>query len=134
MPNLTYVLYNIPYKDAFLEVRLASQAYSELSQTTKIKLFAKIVIDRSLLTIFARSSILDIWQGFIWCRSIISEKASNVWDVPRKLLLNYYLDEASAMMRKNHVQWFSMKKIPAILHLAAFKEKMRVWSAAVWFV
>ena len=35
----------------------------ELSQTSKMKLFAKIVNCRKPLTIFAKSSFLDVWLG-----------------------------------------------------------------------
>ena len=37
--------------------------YSETFQTSKIERFAKIVNNSKPLTIFGKSSILDIWQG-----------------------------------------------------------------------
>ena len=37
--------------------------YSELCETTKKERFAKIIIIYNLLTIFAKCSILDVWQG-----------------------------------------------------------------------
>ena len=37
--------------------------YSELIQISKIKLFVKLVNSRKLLTILAKSSILDVWLG-----------------------------------------------------------------------
>ena len=40
-----------------------SEAYSEHCQTFKIERFEKIVEDFELLTIFAKRSILDVWQG-----------------------------------------------------------------------
>ena len=41
-----------------------SEAYSEHCQTSNMELFAKIVNSFLSLTIFAKSSILDVWQGF----------------------------------------------------------------------
>lgn len=41
----------------------AAEAYWEPCQTCGIKVLAKIVNDFKLLTIFANSSISDIWQG-----------------------------------------------------------------------
>ena len=38
------------------------EAYSEPCQTSKIVLFAKIVNEWKLLTIFEKCSILDVWQ------------------------------------------------------------------------
>ena len=38
------------------------EAYSEPSQTSKLEVFAKIVNGFSFLTIFAKSSIVDIWK------------------------------------------------------------------------
>ena len=38
------------------------EAYSETYQTSKIEVFTKIVNGFSFLTIFTKSSILDIWQ------------------------------------------------------------------------
>ena len=40
-----------------------SGAYSEPYQTSKMELFAKIVNDFQPLTIFAKSSVVDVWQG-----------------------------------------------------------------------
>ena len=39
-----------------------SEAYSEPCQTSKMEVFTKIVNGFSFLTIFAKSSILDVWQ------------------------------------------------------------------------
>ena len=38
-------------------------AYSQPCQTSKMELFAEIVQDWKSLTIFARSSIFEVWQG-----------------------------------------------------------------------
>ena len=40
----------------------SSEAYSEPCQTSKMEVFAKIVNSFSFFTIFAKFSILDIWQ------------------------------------------------------------------------
>ena len=37
--------------------------YSEPCQTSKMELFLKIINGRKPLTIFAKSSILDVWLG-----------------------------------------------------------------------
>ena len=37
--------------------------HSEPSQTSKMEIYAKIVNGRELLTIFAKSFILDVWLG-----------------------------------------------------------------------
>ena len=42
---------------------LVSEAYSQSSKTSKMKLFAKIVNSWKPSTIFAKSSILDVWRG-----------------------------------------------------------------------
>ena len=41
-----------------------AEVYSESSQTSKMKLFAKRVNGLQLLTIFAKASILDVRVGF----------------------------------------------------------------------
>ena len=41
-----------------------SKAYTEPFQTSKMEVFAKIVNGFLFLTIFAKSSILDVWQDF----------------------------------------------------------------------
>ena len=43
--------------------RKSSHAYSETCQTLKMKFFTKIVNGFQTLTIFAKSSIVNIWQG-----------------------------------------------------------------------
>ena len=43
--------------------RNGREVHSELSQTFKMELFAKIVNDWKLLTIFGKNSILDVWLG-----------------------------------------------------------------------
>ena len=45
-------------------VVLISEAYSEPYQISKMEFFAKIFNGLKLLTVFAKISILDIWQGF----------------------------------------------------------------------
>ena len=49
--------------DLFIFMVYWPEAYSEPCQTSKIELFAKIVNEWKLLTIFKKSSILDVWQG-----------------------------------------------------------------------
>ena len=43
-----------------------SDSYSELYQTCKMEFFAKIVNDLKTLAIFAKISILDIWQDSLY--------------------------------------------------------------------
>ena len=50
-----------------------TEAYSEPSQTSKMDSFAKIVNGVQPLIIFAKHSILDVWQG--------SEYASEVFRI-----------------------------------------------------
>ena len=49
-----------------------SEAYSEPCQTSKMEVFEKITNGFSFLVIFAKSSILDVWQD-----SEFASKASN---------------------------------------------------------
>ena len=46
--------------------------YSEPCQTSKMELFAKIV-KRHLATIFAKSSVLDVWHGSEYASVLPSE-------------------------------------------------------------
>ena len=39
------------------------EAYSKTCQTSKMKLFVNMVNDYKPLNIFAKSSMLDVWQG-----------------------------------------------------------------------
>ena len=39
------------------------EVYSETYQRSKMESFVKIVNDKKLLTIFAKWSMLDVWQG-----------------------------------------------------------------------
>ena len=65
-----------------------TEAYSEPSQTSKMELFARIIKGFQLLTIFIKSSILDIRLGF--------EYASEYQTLLRILLLEIYLVSATA--------------------------------------
>ena len=56
---------------------LRSEANSESCQTSKIKLFAKIVKNEKPFTIFVKTAILLVWQGSEYA----SELASKVKDV-----------------------------------------------------
>ena len=47
----------------WLKLPQSPELYSEPCQTTKMKLFEKLVSTRKSLTIFAKHSILDIRQG-----------------------------------------------------------------------
>ena len=61
----------------FRKSLLASEANSESCQTSMMELFAKIVKNEKLFTIFAKSSILDIRQGSEYA----SELAFKVKDI-----------------------------------------------------
>ena len=43
--------------------RFAEEAHSEFSQTSEIELLAKIIKHLKPSTIFAKSSILEVWLG-----------------------------------------------------------------------
>ena len=47
----------------FCKLLLASEATSESCQTFMMEIFVKIVKNEKPFTIFAKSSILDVWQG-----------------------------------------------------------------------
>ena len=47
-------------------------AYSEPCQTTNMEYFAKIVNDFQRLAIFAKRSILDIWEGCEYANVIMT--------------------------------------------------------------
>ena len=53
--SINYVLNNVKFKVMF------TKAYLEPSWTSMISFFAKIVYDLQLLTIFAKSSLIDVW-------------------------------------------------------------------------
>ena len=56
---------NDPFEyEKLLIVTRFADAYSEPSQISKMKLFAKIVSGIKLLTDFPKISILDVWLGF----------------------------------------------------------------------
>ena len=67
--------------EASLTLDARSEAYSEPFQTSKIQVFTNIVIGFSLLTIFAKSSILDVWQD----SEFTSETSNNL---PKKLRIS----------------------------------------------
>ena len=52
-----------------LTSNLPSVSYSETCQTCKMEYFAKIVNGFETLTIFAKRSVLDVWQGFEYASS-----------------------------------------------------------------
>ena len=56
-----------------------SEAYTKLSQTSKIELFAKIVSGSQLLTISVKSSILDVWQGSEWTSEVHPINLKEIW-------------------------------------------------------
>ena len=49
----------------FLGVKI-TEAYSESCQTSKMVLFVKIVNSLQCLTIFAKSFIFNVWQGWVY--------------------------------------------------------------------
>ena len=53
-----------------MKMNESTEVYSELCQTYKMELFAKIVNGFQLLTIFAKNAILDVLQGFE-CASVV---------------------------------------------------------------
>ena len=53
----------IPPSMFIMPVIFGSKAYLELSQTSKMEFFAKIVHGFQPLIIFAKSCILDVWLG-----------------------------------------------------------------------
>ena len=55
-----YLWYSNSFKN---ETSVTLEAYSELCQTSKMEVFTKIVNGFSFLTIFAKSSISDLWQN-----------------------------------------------------------------------
>ena len=67
--------------EASLTLDARSEAYSEPFQSSKIQVFTNIVIGFSLLTIFAKSSILDVWQD----SEFTSETSNNL---PKKLRIS----------------------------------------------
>ena len=42
---------------------LSAEGYSEPNRTSKMELFTEIVNGLNLLTVFTKSSDLDVWQG-----------------------------------------------------------------------
>ena len=57
-----YLRLSLPF-GLFVFMVYSTEVFSEFRQTSKIKLFAKIVNDWKSLTIFTKSFILDVWQG-----------------------------------------------------------------------
>ena len=57
------------------------EAHLEPSQTSKMDLFAKLVNVSKSLTIFAKSSILDVWQGPEYAPGIQKKKKTSVKSV-----------------------------------------------------
>ena len=64
-----------------LSLKASSEPYPEGCQTRKMQVFANIVNGFSFLTIFAKSSILNIWQDF----ELVSEARN---DLRKKLHLS----------------------------------------------
>ena len=64
--ELWYDDIQLPYESppTILKTWDSTEAYSDPCQTCKIEVFAEIVNGFQLLTIYAESSILDIWLGF----------------------------------------------------------------------
>ena len=56
------------------EASQSSEASSEICWTSKIELFAKIVNSLKPLTIFAKSSMLDVWFDFEYTSEVALEK------------------------------------------------------------
>ena len=56
-----------------MKVVLASEANSESCQTSKMEFFAKIVKNYKPFNIFAKTSILDIWQASEYASELASK-------------------------------------------------------------
>ena len=61
----------------FCKSLLGSEANWESCQTSKMELFVKLIKNEKPFTIFVKSFILDVWQGFEYA----SELPSKVTDV-----------------------------------------------------
>lgn len=91
LPLIIYDLVICIISDAFITIFWGiTEVYSKPCRTSKIRYFAKIVGRWKPLTIFAKSCILDLWQG--------SEYISAVRCVLVKQLLNWI--SISGLQRK----------------------------------
>ena len=57
----------------FRKSLLASEANSEYCHTAKTELFAKIVKNEKPFTVFTKTCILDVWQGFEYAFGLASK-------------------------------------------------------------
>ena len=78
---------------------LTPEAYSESCQTRKMELFAKLVNGWKLLTIFAKSSNLGVWQdsedAFEFIFDIVSNIFRNIRTLKNDLILTLTLNNLS---------------------------------------
>ena len=68
------------------------EAYSGLSQTSKIEFLAKIGYGWKPLTIFAKKSILDSWQGSGYTSDMDLVKCIQAWQMAN--VLTIFIEEA----------------------------------------
>ena len=54
---------NTVYTSVSRSIQSLQQAYPESSQTSEMKLFAKLTNGQKLLAIFAKNFIIDVWLG-----------------------------------------------------------------------
>ena len=106
-----------------------SEAYSEPSQTSKMKLFCETVNNWKLSTNFAKSSILDLWLG--------SENASIsvsyhelVWKICQlqKTLILYYCVNCV------QIRSFFLTRIFPHLDWIRVRKKLRIWTLFTQFI
>ena len=81
--GIYYVPYFLIFKIFTTNFHIHSEAYLEPCQTSKMNLFGKIVDGFLPWSVFVKSSILDVWQGFEYtsiyskCKKIQNRKTSD---------------------------------------------------------
>ena len=110
------------------------EAREEPSQTFKLELFVNVVIDYKWLTIFAKSSILDLWLVSEYASGISKVKCSSKVKVSLWRKVRTYTKIKSKYCKKGVVSCTSMKKLiwlnswnscPEIFHRVAVLKFLR---------
>ena len=112
------------------------ETYSETSQTSKMKLFAKIVNGFQPLTILAKSSSLEVWQGSEYASITYSIKSTKMtleqcsWTFLRIFITKFknifaYMDFRNITVKKFWCNCFSLLTHIIPLVTFSFPENIR---------
>ena len=122
------------FLDSTFLYQLHPEAYSEPCQISKMECFSKIVKGCLSLTIFAKCSILDVWQGseyatdtgkLFWCLVSVDEIISR--NTKRGWATNWFLIKTGILQKRVFYSCMRILQSMALRILSIFVTNLRTY-------